>query len=175
MEIKMFYKTSYSSIVGELILVSDGVNLIEINILNQKYFDYKIIDKAVSKSDLKVFVDVKLWLDKYFAGENPKLNTLPILLSCSDFKKSVLEIVAQIPYGQTYSYGDIAQKLSSKFNKTKMSAQAVGNAIGHNPFLILIPCHRVVGKNGKLTGYAGGIENKIKLLQLEGVDTSNFY
>lgn len=171
----MLYKTSYNSIVGELILVSDGINLIEINILNQKYFDYKIIDKAVPKSDLKVFTDVKLWLDKYFAGENPKLNTLPVLLSGSDFKKSVLEIVAQIPYGQTGSYGDIAQKLSSKFNKTKMSAQAVGNAIGHNPFLILIPCHRVVGKNGKLTGYAGGIENKIKLLQLEGVDTSKFY
>ena len=105
-----------------------------------------------------------MWLDRYFNGEKPKISELSLAPRGSDFRQEVWKILCEIPYGQTLTYGQIASKIS----KT-MSAQAVGGAVGHNPISILIPCHRVLGANGKLTGYAGGLDKKIELLKLEKI------
>ena len=107
------------------------------------------------------------WLDAYFRGENPSL-TVPLSLEGTEFQKQIWNLLLTIPYGQTRTYGDIAREMAALSGKEKMSAQAVGQAVGKNPISILIPCHRVVGTKGKLTGYAGGLENKIWLLRHEG-------
>ena len=115
------------------------------------------------------------WLDRYFAGERPAVNELPLAPVGSDFRQEVWKILCEIPYGQTTTYGEIAQKLSARLGRERMSARAVGGAVGHNPISIIIPCHRVVGSNGRLTGYAGGLERKIKLLTHEGVDLTRLH
>ena len=101
--------------------------------------------------------------------------SLPLAPMGGDFRKEVWKILCKIPYGKTATYGEIAKEIADKRGVLKMSAQAVGNAIGHNPISIIVPCHRVVGQNGNLTGYAGGIDKKLKLLCLEGTDTTKFF
>ena len=113
-------------------------------------------------------------MDIYFSGKEPDFD-LPISLSGTDFQKKVWGILCTIPYGKTMTYGQIAAQLAAEQGAAHMSAQAVGGAVGHNPLSILVPCHRVVGANGSLTGYAGGIDRKVKLLTLEGVDMSRFF
>ena len=117
----------------------------------------------------------KKWLDKYFNGEKPQISDLDINLEYtgSEFAQNVWKLLCDIPYGKVVTYGELAKKVARKMNKSKMSAQAVGGAVGHNPIGIIVPCHRVVGANGSLTGYAGGIDKKIKLLELENVGTKN--
>ena len=115
-------------------------------------------------NDLTIFKKTEKWLDSYFRGENPSVKNLDLNLQGTEFRLKVWNLLKEIPYGEVVSYGDIAKKISSD-----MSSQAVGGAVGHNPISIIVPCHRVVGFDGKLTGYAGGLENKIKLLKLEGV------
>lgn len=117
----------------------------------------------------------KKWLDRYFNGEKPKISEIDLSPKGSEFAKKVWEILCKIPYGEVTTYGEIAKKIAKTMNKDKMSAQAVGGAVGHNPISIIIPCHRVVGSNGSLTGYAGGIDKKISLLKHEGVDMTNLY
>ena len=116
-----------------------------------------------------------MWLDRYFAGENPQISELPLAPSGSDFRQMVWKILCDIPSGQTTTYGEIAKKIAARTGRSTMSAQAVGGAVGHNPISIIIPCHRVVGTNGSLTGYAGGIDKKIALLELEGVDMTKYF
>ena len=111
------------------------------------------------------------WLDRYFAGQKPSPTELALAPEGSDFRRAVWDILCEIPYGQTRSYRDISRELAVKLGREHMSAQAVGGAVGHNPIGIIIPCHRVLGSDGSLTGYAGGLEKKRWLLRHEGLDT----
>ena len=124
---------------------------------------------------MPIFIKTKNWLDRYFAGERPAISDLALAPFGSAFRQKVWNILCGIPYGQIITYGDIAKQLASDLHKKGMSSQAVGGAVGHNPISIIIPCHRVVGANGSLTGYAGGIDTKVKLLELEGVDLSRLF
>lgn len=159
----MFYKTTYNSPLGEITLCSDGTNLVGVWFNGQKYFA-ATVKETHTNDTLALFTDVKNWLDRYFAGKKPEISELPLAPAGNEFRQAVWKILCEIPYGQTTTYGEIAKQLG----KPK-SAQAVGGAVGHNPISIIIPCHRVVGKNGSLTGYAGGIDKKIKLLKHETI------
>ena len=142
---------------------------------NQKYelqYPGKLSDPIYERKDLPVFEQTALWLDLYFSGQNPKFRP-DILLEGSAFQKAVWDILLEIPYGQTMSYKQIADIIARQKGIARMSAQAVGNAIGHNPISLIVPCHRVIGSNGKLTGYAGGLFRKQKLLDLEGFGRSD--
>ena len=163
----MLYKTYYKSPIGNLMLLSDGDNLVGLYIENQKYYLNGIKQELTSKDNLQVFENTKKWLDRYFAKKNPSIKEIPLAPIGGEFRQKVWKILCEIPYGQTITYGEIAKKIAKEMQKEKMSAQAVGNAVGHNPISIIIPCHRVVGKDGNLTGYAGGIERKRILLELE--------
>lgn len=119
--------------------------------------------------------ETKKWLDRYFRGEMPQIDELSLAPSGNEFRKEVWKILCEIPYGEVTTYGEISRKIAKNRGIDKMSAQAIGGAVGHNPISIIIPCHRVVGADGSLTGYAGGIQKKIKLLKLEGADMEKFY
>lgn len=166
----MFYKTIYASPVGDLTLASDGSNIIGLWLEGQKYFQDTVSGNLALKNDLPVFQQAKLWLDAYFAGQHPLISALPLAPIGNDFRQAVWKILCEIPYGEVTTSGAIAKQISAQRGIKDMPAQAVGWAVGHNPISIIIPCHRVVGTDGNLTGYAGGISNKIKLLTLEGVD-----
>lgn len=168
----MYYSTTYSSPICEITLACDGKNLVGLWMEGQKYFGNTVPEKMTEKSDLLVFAETEKWLDRYFAGEKPAICELPLKPIGSGFRQEVWSILCDIPYGEVTTYGVIAKKIAARMNKQSMSSQAVGGAVGHNPISIIIPCHRVVGSNGSLTGYAGGVETKIKLLEQEGVDTS---
>ena len=171
----MIYKTYYDSPVGKLFIASDGENIIGLCIEEQKYSLEKIEKEGILKNDLRIFDKTKKWLDHYFKQEKPEIFELQLEPKGNVFRQCVWNLLCEIPYGKTTTYGELAKQVAKKLNKPSMSAQAVGNAVGHNPISIIIPCHRVVGKNGSLTGYAGGIDNKIKLLELEGANINNFF
>ena len=171
----MYYSTDYSSPIGEITLASDGDNLSALWIENQKYFGDPITNELTEKDDLPIFEKTKDWLDRYFRGEKPDIKELPMAPMGGEFRQEIWKMLCEIPYGELTTYGNIAKMMAKKLNKKTMSAQAVGGAVGHNPIAIIIPCHRVIGSNGSLTGYAGGIDLKIKLLELEGVDMSNLF
>ena len=168
----MYYFTTYPSPVGILTLACDGEHLVGLWIEGQKYHGSTISEEMTEKDGMPVFDAAQKWLDRYFAGEKPAISELPLAPIGSEFRQEVWRILSEIPYGQNITYGDIAKKMAAKMHKKSMSSQAVGGAVGHNPISIIIPCHRVVGSNGSLTGYAGGIDTKIKLLELEGVKRS---
>lgn len=170
----MYYKTKYTSPVGMLTLASDGTNLAGLWIEGQKYFEDTISETMESRDELFIFCAAKSWLDRYFAGEHPSISELPLRPVGNEFRQNVWKFLCEIPYGEVSTYGAIARKMALVMGKQSMSSQAVGGAVGHNPISIIIPCHRVVGANGSLTGYAGGIEIKRKLLKHEGVDVSRF-
>jgi len=160
----MFYRTTYPSPVGILTLACNRDGLAGLWIAGQKYHGGTIPGAMTEKDDMPVFEAAKQWLDSYFAGGKPAITGLPLAPIGGAFRQSVWGILCEIPYGEVITYGEIAKKIGCG------SAQAVGGAVGHNPISIIIPCHRVVGTNGSLTGYAGGIGVKIKLLELEGAD-----
>lgn len=139
----------------------------------RKYFANTLSDEYISQ-ETSILSEAKRWLDVYFSGEEPNF-TPPLHPIGSPFRQAVWQILLQIPYGQTTTYGEIARQLAEKHGIAHMSAQAVGGAVGHNEVSIIIPCHRVVGTNGSLTGYAGGIDKKIRLLELEKTDMTNFF
>ena len=155
----MYYSTCYASPIGEMLIVSDGEAICGVWFLGQKHFKSSISSDLIESDDLAIFKKAKIWLDRYFNGENPNID-FKLKPEGSEFRKRVWKILSEIPYGETLTYGEIAQKISPS-----MSAQAVGGAVGHNPIAILIPCHRVLGSNGKLTGYAGGLDKKMELLK----------
>lgn len=163
----MDYTYHYQSFLGGITMASDGTHLIGLWFDGQKYFSDSLQGPVQEKS-LPVFKDTCRWLDTYFSGKDPGF-TPPIAMRTTPFRKQVWEIMLQIPYGCTLTYGEIADKIASKRGIKKMSAQAVGGAVGHNSISLIIPCHRVIGSGGNLTGYAGGIKTKIKLLNLEGI------
>jgi len=171
----MYFSTTYQSPLGKLTLASDGQNLVGLWITGQKYFGETLPEKAVERDDVPVFGKARDWLDRYFAGKKPDASELPLAPVGSAFRRSVWDILRSIPYGEVITYGEIAKKLAAKTGKPGVSAQAVGGAVGHNPVSIVVPCHRVVGANGSLTGYAAGIGKKVKLLELEGVDMSRLF
>ena len=171
----MHYKTTYPSPIGIITLASDGENLTGLWNEGQKYHGDAIMGDMALNDNISVFDDAKKWLDKYFAGEKPHISDLPLAPAGSEFRRKVWDILCEIPYGEFITYGGIAKKMAVKLGKESMSSQAVGGAVGHNPISIIIPCHRVVGSNGSLTGYAGGIKTKIKLLELEGADLSGLF
>ena len=164
----MDYLNGYASPLGGITLASDGDALTGLWFDGQKHFAETLSGEAPEK-ELPVFDTAKRWLDVYFKCVSPDF-TPPLNLRGSGFRKAVWDILLTIPFGQTMTYGEIAKKFSAR-----MSAQAVGNAVGHNPVSIIVPCHRVVGANGSLTGYAGGLDKKIKLLELEKADLSGFF
>ena len=154
------YSTSYSSPLGEMMIASDGEAVCGVWFFGQKHFPS---DDFTRNDALAIFKKVKQWLDDYFNGLNPKID-FKIKPEGNDFRLKVWKILCEIPYGETLTYGEIASRISAS-----MSAQAVGGAVGRNPIAILIPCHRVLGSDGKLTGYAGGTDKKAYLLKLEGI------
>lgn len=162
----MFYKTVLPSPVGNLLLTGDGKNLTGLRLDGQK-LDFTA-ENAVEQTDLPVFKQTELWLARYFAGKKPLPAELPLAPSGNAFRLKVWRILLEIPYGTTTTYGAIARRIESETGG-RMSAQAVGGAVGHNPISLVIPCHRVVGTNGDLTGYAGGLHLKIKLLEIEKI------
>ena len=145
----MIYTSTYFSPLGTLLLAADSAGLTGLWLENGKYFADTLENKEYKK------------IEKTLTG--------------SDFRMEVWKLLLEIPYGQTVTYGALARKLADRHGLAKMSAQAVGGAVGHNPVSIIVPCHRVVGTNGSLTGYAGGIGNKVKLLELEHTDMSRFF
>jgi methylated-DNA-[protein]-cysteine S-methyltransferase len=156
-------------------LACDGENLIGLWIEGQKYHANTLAGQVTERDDIPVFDKTKTWLDRYFARKKPAVAELPLAPIGGEFRQGVWDILRAIPYGEVTTYGGIAKKMAEKTGKTSMSAQAVGGAVGHNPISIIIPCHRVVGTNGSLTGYGGGIGIKVKLLEFEGVDMSNLF
>ena len=158
----MYYEAVYPSALGEILLVCDEENLLRLSLPGQGRFA-----GSAERRDHPILERTKDWLDRYFAGEAPSSGELPLKPMGTPFRELVWELLLQIPYGETLSYGALAKKAADILGKPKMSAQAVGQAVGANPIPIIIPCHRVVGADGSLTGYAGGIHYKSYLLELE--------
>ena len=163
----MIYYKEYASPIGKLTLVSDGISLIGLYIENQKYFLENIKEEMQRKDELIIFKNTEEWLDRYFAGLKPDIKGLKLKPQGSDFRVMVWQILENIPYGEVITYGDIAKKVAKIMGKSKMSSQAIGGAVSHNPISIIIPCHRVVGTKNSLVGYAGGLDIKKKLLDFE--------
>ena len=164
----MQYTSHYRSPIGNILLAADEVGLTGLWFEGQKYFAL-YLDKEHEEKEIPIFEKAKEWLDIYFAGKEPDF-TVPLHFTGTDFQNEVWEILCAIPYGRTMTYGEIAKQIAAKKGLPRMSAQAVGGAVGRNGISVIVPCHRVVGANGSLTGYAGGIDKKIKLLQLEKAD-----
>ena len=162
----MLYTSHYASPLGGMTLVSDGTALVGLYFDGQKYAA-EGLDATRTQKNLPIFEEARRWLDVYFSGRKPDF-TPPTAPAGTAFQQSVWEILRTIPYGQTVTYGAIARRIEQNTG-CRMSAQAVGGAVGRNPISILIPCHRVVGTNGSLTGYAGGIDKKAYLLRIEEI------
>lgn len=158
---------TYDSPIGILALSSNGLSLTGLHFSDQKHFDGKTLQNAITENDLPIFKATTEWLNRYFNGENPNPDELPLSPSGSPFQLKVWNALSSIPYGKTITYGDLAKQLGT-------SPRAIGNAVGRNPIGIIIPCHRVIGANGQLTGFAGGLERKIWLLEHEKRGRSPF-
>ncbi|WP_405294028.1 methylated-DNA--[protein]-cysteine S-methyltransferase [Methanobrevibacter sp.] len=158
----MYFSTDYSSPIGDMLIASDGEAICGVWFYGQKHFS-STVGKTVKNDDLAIFKKAKTFFDDYFEAKNPKID-FRLRPEGSEFRRKVWKILSEIPYGKTMTYGEIASGISPR-----MSAQAVGGAVGNNPISILIPCHRVLGAGGKLTGYAAGIDKKIELLKLEKI------
>ena len=159
----------YDSPLGRIQMASDEIGLTVLYFEGAKY-DADRLSAGCLEQETKILSAGKRWLDLYFGGKNPDFLP-PLHPKGSAFQMTVWNMLLEIPYGKTISYGEIARKIAEKRGISRMSAQAVGGAVGHNPIAIIIPCHRVVGADGSLTGYAGGIDKKIKLLELEHGDS----
>lgn len=169
----MTYIYHYHSPLGGITLSSNGSELTGLWFDGQKYFG-STLPKNYQEQNLPVFEETCKWLDLYFGGKAPDF-TPPLKMETTSFRKAVWEILLTIPFGQTITYGEIADRIAKQMGLAHMSAQAVGGAVGHNAVSLIIPCHRVVGTNGSLTGYAGGIEKKLYLLNLEKADMAGLF
>lgn len=169
----MQYTSRYESPLGEILLAADEIGLTGLWFNGQKYFAL-YLDKEHQEKEVPVLAQAKKWLDIYFSGKDPDFK-VPLHFIGTDFQNEVWQILCSIPYGQTMTYGEIAKLLAAKRGLSHMSAQAVGGAVARNEVSIIVPCHRVVGTNGSLTGYAGGIKKKIELLKLEGALKQEYF
>mgnify|MGYP002782863854 CR=1 FL=1 len=167
------YIDTYASPLGIITMGSNGKQLTGLWFEGQKYFGDTLCDRPQHLS-LPIFDETRTWLDVYFQGKRPTF-TPPILLNGTPFRRTVWQLLLTIPYGETTTYKDIAMKWARQHGVKSMSSQAVGGAVGRNPVSIIIPCHRVIGTNGSLTGYAGGLDRKRWLLQLEQQNTDKFF
>ncbi|WP_297391902.1 methylated-DNA--[protein]-cysteine S-methyltransferase [uncultured Peptoniphilus sp.] len=194
----MLYRSIYDSPLGKILILFDKDTLLGLYFEGQKEFHDLIKDEEVknfnekevfngvekfnNKSEIennkicenKILEETKKWLNIYFSGLEPNF-TPKINLRGTEFRRDVWKILLEIPYGETLTYKDIANKLMASKKYERMSSQAVGGAVGANPISLIIPCHRVVGTSGSLTGYAGGLVRKLKLLELEGIDVNKFF
>ena len=161
----MQYTTTYQSPLGEILLAADEIGLTGLWFEGEKFYA-EGLDPVNEEKDIPVFDDVKRWLDNYFSGQEPDFIP-PLHMFGSDFRQCVWTILREIPYGETTTYGALARRIAAERGLERISAQAVGGAVGHNEISIIVPCHRVVGADGSLTGYAGGIQRKVELLTLE--------
>ena len=161
----MDFTHRFNSPLGGITLASDGEALTGLWFDGQKYFAASL-EKEHEERMLPVFDLADKWLDLYFSGSEPGFLP-PLLMRTTEFRKTVWEILLSIPYGKTMTYGEIADRIAAGRRLSRMSAQAVGGAVAHNAISLMIPCHRVVGMDGSLTGYAGGLEKKIWLLEME--------
>lgn len=164
----MDYTYHYTSPLGGITLSSNGKELTGLWFDEQKYFG-DTLPKEYEERALPIFEQSARWLDVYFSGKAPDF-TPPLLIKATPFREAVWNILLTIPFGQTMTYGEIADRIAMQKGISRMSARAVGGAVGHNSISLIIPCHRVVGANGSLTGYAGGIDRKVELLKLEKAD-----
>ena len=162
----------YESVLGRILLASDELGITGLLFENQKYYAAGLTDTI--EEETEVIVRAKQWLNEYFEGKIPT-TVVPLHPIGTPFQLEVWNILLTIPYGTTMTYNDIAHQIANNRGIERMSAQAVGGAVGHNKLSLLIPCHRVVGTNGSLTGYAGGVERKRSLLQLEHGYQDSFY
>ena len=169
----MTFIQHYNSPLGGILLAADEIGLTGLWFNGQKYFA-RSLPAGYTEQNTPALSEAKRWLEVYFTGKKPDFMP-PLHIVGSAFRRAVWEILLQIPYGKTTTYGEIARQLSEKMGLSRMSAQAVGGAVGHNKIAIIIPCHRVVGTNGSLTGYAGEIDKKRKLLELEQTDMTGFF
>ncbi len=169
----MDYIYHYTSPLGGITLASDGKALTGLWFDGQKYFAATLRENYEEKT-LPVFSEAERWLDLYFSGRIPDFTPALKVRAASSFRQAVWDILLTIPYGQTMTYREIANLIAKQKGIARMSAQAVGGAVGHNPITLIIPCHRVVGANGSLTGYAGGTDRKMKLLRLEQTGKPDF-
>lgn len=167
----MYYQ-EYVSPIGKMYMTSDGEYLTGLFFDDSRDNFKKALDE---RKELPIFLETKRWLDIYFKGENPNFTPSYRIENLTPFRKEVLDQIKKIPYGKVITYGDIAKEIARKKEIKKMSAQAVGHAVGWNPICLIIPCHRVVGINGNLVGYGGGIMHKYQLLQLEKIDMNQYY
>lgn len=167
------YIDTYASPLGIITMGSNGRQLTGLWFEGQKYFDHPSGDQPQHHA-LPIFDETRTWLDVYFQGKRPSF-TPPMLLNDTPFRIAVWQLLLTIPYGETTTYKDIAMKWARQHGVKSMSSQAVGGAVGRNPISIIIPCHRVIGTNGSLTGYAGGLDRKRWLLQLEQASIDRFF
>lgn len=156
-------------VVGEEHHVLSGAQTMPRESKNASFYKITKGVSEIPKEEIPVFDDTLRWLDIYFSGSNPDF-TPKIKITGSPFRKRVWQYLLEIPYGHTTTYGIIARRIAADYDQKAMSAQAVGGAVAHNPISLIIPCHRIIGKNGSLTGYAGGVDKKMALLKLEGAD-----
>ena len=171
----MAYFTEYETgLIGSLTLASDGAGLTGCWFDNDRYFGCGVDGRRERCDDLAVFAQVRDWLDRYFAGEAPDPRELPLAARATPFQMRVREAMLDIPYGQTTTYGAIAKRLEAETGR-RQSARAVGGAVGRNPLCLIVPCHRVVGGNGSLTGFGGGLDTKVKLLEHEHAMQEGFF
>ncbi len=169
----MIFIQHYDSPLGGILLAADETGLTGLWFDGQKFFARDLPVERVEQNT-PALSEVKRWLDIYFTGKEPDFMP-PLHPIGSAFRRSVWDILLRIPYGQTTTYGEIARQLAEKQGRPRIAAQAVGGAVGHNKISIIIPCHRVVGTNGSLTGYAGGIDKKVKLLEWEHTDMTGSF
>ena len=169
----MTYIQHYDAPLGRILLAADEVGLTGLWFDGAKYFADGLPAEHTER-ETPVLSEARRWLDLYFAGREPGFLP-PLHPAGSAFQQAVWALLLQIPYGQTTTYGALAKQLAEINGGKRVSAQAVGGAVGHNPVSIIVPCHRVVGSDGSLTGYAGGIEKKIRLLTLENAEAANLY
>jgi len=172
---KMYYSANYSSPVGDIVLASDETHIVGLWAKGQKYFGDTVSAEMTENETLPIMLQAKAWLDDYFTGRKPSIDSLPLAPIGNEFRQCVWQLLKEISYGETTTYGELAKKAAVRMKKEKMSARAVGGAVGRNPISIIIPCHRVVGANGSLTGFSGGIDMKIWLLEHEGTDMNGFF
>lgn len=169
----MTFIQHYASPLGGILLAANDIGLTGLWFDGQKYYADNLPAEHIER-ETPILTDAKRWLDVYFTGNEPDFKP-PLHPVGSAFRQKVWKLLLQIPYGQTVTYGELARQLAEKQSAEHMSAQAVGGAVGHNPISLIIPCHRVVGTSGSLTGYAGGIDKKIMLLELEHADMQGFF